>query len=389
MDEAGKRHGTSRFTVMMILGLILWGLATVCCQHWEQCWEWVAPSVLTWINPSDFPHWMRPERYFGSWGAEVHTSLLHIMSCVKGILFALVFLSAAHVMRIKGAGAGLFMAGVLHLYYQLFFFLHFWTGCDAPVAQYIGQTYCVVWALVPFLIPRQVLRNAWLVAMKWGWFVCLVVEVCVACVTYAHPPRFWEWGVPCVVRACLEWITYLSLIVHLTFWVLFVIDVGRNDTGFKAECMYSFEGRMGRRQFWPLYAGILVSACVLVASWPLPREGGEEGRYWLGQIFAYLATFFSMPLRVRRLHDRGMSGRWLVLFDIGLIAVMVFALCGVAGIGQIASSVFLIVASVIGFGAKFVEFIFLCLKGTKGENRYGPNPALPLNSSHVIAPPTA
>ena len=55
-------------------------------------------------------------------------------------------------------------------------------------------------------------------------------------------------------------------------------------------------------------------------------------------------------------------------------------------IGQVASSVFLVVASAIGFGAKFVECIFLCLKGTEGENRYGPNPALPLNSSHVVAP---
>lgn len=386
MDEAGKRHGTSRFAVMMILGLILWGLVDVCCQ----CWERVAPSVFTWINPFDFPHWMHPKWHFGdSWGSlaeEVSASLRNIMYLVGGILSALVFLSASHVMRIKGAGAGLFMAGVLFLYYRLFFVLRLWTGCDAPVARYLGWTFGVVGALVPFLIPRQVLRNAWLVAMKWGWFVCQVVGV--GCWFACNFLFVWRRGVPDVVLACLEWIFYLQLTVCLTFWVLFAIDVMKNGTDFKEKCVYSFEGRMGRRQFWLLYAGILVSACVLAASWSLLMWGGGEGRYWLGQIFAYLAAFFSVPLRVRRLHDRGMSGKWLVLFDIGLIAVMVFALCGVAGIGQTASSVFLVVASVIGFGAKFVEFIFLCLKGTEGENRYGPNPALPLNSSHVIAPPT-
>lgn len=375
MDEAGKRHGTSRFTVMMILGLILWGLFVVCRQRWS------------WIDHEVFNRFCC-EASGGRMWREVF-QYEEITWLVGDVLSALVFLSAAHVMRIKGAGAGLFMAGALYLYYRLFFALRLWTECDAPVVEYLGRTCGVVGALVPFLIPRQVLRNAWLVAMKWVWFVCLVGHV-----VYGGHPVFWGRGVPGVVWVCSEWIVYLA------FWTLLAIDVMKKGTDFREACVYSFEGRMGRRQFWPLYVGILVPACVLAASFLFrARDGGfvgtvdekisEEGRYWLGQIFAYLATFFSMPLRVRRLHDRGMSGKWLVLFDIGLIAVMVFVLCGVAGIGQTASSVFLVVASVIGFGAKFVEFIFLCLKGTEGENRYGPNPSLPLNSSHVIAPPTA
>lgn len=362
MDEAGKRHGTSRFAVMMILGVILWGLFVVCRQRWSL------------IDPEVFMRFLHEASGERMW-REVQITWL-----VGDVLSALVFLSAAHVMRIKGAGAGLFMAGALYLYYQLFFALRLWTKCDASFVQYFERTCGVVGALVPFLIPRQVLRNAWLVAMKWVWFVCLVGHV-----AYGHP-SFWGRGVPGVVWVCSEWIVYLA------FWTLLAIDVMKKGTDFREACVYSFEGRMGRRQFWPLYVGILVSSCVLAAACSFcGRDGAvsEEGRYWLGQIFAYLATFFSMPLRVRRLHDRGMSGKWLVLFDVGLIAAMVFVLCGVAGIGQTASSVFLVVASVIGFGAKCVEFVFLCLKGTEGENRYGPDPARPLSSPHAVAPPAA
>ena len=65
-----------------------------------------------------------------------------------------------------------------------------------------------------------------------------------------------------------------------------------------------------------------------------------------------LAAFFLLlPVNVRRLHDRDMSGWWLLAFWIGGMIPCIGTFVGIA------------------------QFVIMgCLDGTPGQNRYGVNP---------------
>jgi uncharacterized membrane protein YhaH (DUF805 family) len=94
--------------------------------------------------------------------------------------------------------------------------------------------------------------------------------------------------------------------------------------------------------------------------------------FWVGvavlAIYA-LATFIpSIAVIVRRLHDRNMSGWYLLGF---IVAVIVLSLIPV--IGQI-----LVFAGEIGY------IVIMALPGTAGPNKYGPDPLDP-NQAEVFA----
>ena len=64
-----------------------------------------------------------------------------------------------------------------------------------------------------------------------------------------------------------------------------------------------------------------------------------------------IAFFLLLPVNVRRLHDRDMSGWWLLAFWLGSTLPFLGILVGIA------------------------QFVIMgCLAGTPGQNRYGPNP---------------
>ena len=77
----------------------------------------------------------------------------------------------------------------------------------------------------------------------------------------------------------------------------------------------------------------------------------------------------SMAVAVRRLHDTGRSGWWLLLWAPG----RVFALLAdyLEWAGWIANLILLVVVSIPGL----VFLWFMVQKGDAWENRYGPNPA--------------
>lgn len=127
-----------------------------------------------------------------------------------------------------------------------------------------------------------------------------------------------------------------------------------------------FEGRSGRQEYWMFFLFNVIVYTILggfsFASFvqsrvagglgapgtPLP-VGGSIGLGLLG-LFA-LATFIpSIAVQVRRFHDQDKSG-WFIL--LGLIPY-------VGGI---------------------VLLIFMCLEGTRGPNRFGPDPRDPYNTN--------
>ncbi|WP_332756261.1 DUF805 domain-containing protein [Sphingomonas sp. LB2R24] len=138
-------------------------------------------------------------------------------------------------------------------------------------------------------------------------------------------------------------------------------------------------GRLRRRAFWPFAATAV--ALVLVTSIILPPLGGLLG--------LVLAVPIATPA-VRRFHDVGLSGFWLlpllvlpiVLIGIVLFSISIFSLVLAAVIdsslsqgqvGDVFHNIEIVLASAFG-GWLMLCLIALLWRGSKGTNRFGDNP---------------
>ncbi len=107
-----------------------------------------------------------------------------------------------------------------------------------------------------------------------------------------------------------------------------------------------FSGRARRKEFWMFF---LFSALITVflavidefMGWKFEMGGENLGflstLYYIAVIIPYLAVIF------RRLHDTDRSGWWFLIAFIPIVGVIIL-------------------------------LVFLILDGTKGENRFGPDP---------------
>lgn len=111
-----------------------------------------------------------------------------------------------------------------------------------------------------------------------------------------------------------------------------------------------FEGRSRRKEYWMFTLGIiLVTILLVVLLGVLGGFGGTDGA-GLGGLtigvfaIAYLAVLVpSIAVQVRRFHDQDKSG-WFVLLNF------------------------------IPYVGGIVTFVFMCIEGTRGPNRFGPDP---------------
>ena len=105
-----------------------------------------------------------------------------------------------------------------------------------------------------------------------------------------------------------------------------------------------FAGRLRRNRFWPTYIVLCVIGCVLG---PLIDLAGDSSIALILAVLVCLAglylTLVGLGLCVRRLHDTGRSGWWLL---IGLVPY----------IGAI------------------ILIVFYCLDSKPGSNQWGANP---------------
>ena len=111
-----------------------------------------------------------------------------------------------------------------------------------------------------------------------------------------------------------------------------------------------FQGRSRRKEYWMFALGILIAyvilavlAAMLVGSSPDPDN--PLGGAMAIPILLFVAAIFipSLAVQVRRFHDQDKSG-WMVL--LGLIP----------------------------FVGGVILLVFMCLEGTAGPNRFGPDP---------------
>ena len=107
-----------------------------------------------------------------------------------------------------------------------------------------------------------------------------------------------------------------------------------------------FSGRARRKEFWMFFLFSAIISIFLAVidefmGWQFEIDGESLGflstLYYLAVIVPYLAVIF------RRLHDTERSGWWILIAFIPIVGVLIL-------------------------------LVFLILQGTRGDNRYGPDP---------------
>ena len=142
---------------------------------------------------------------------------------------------------------------------------------------------------------------------------------------------------------------------------------------------FSFQNRANRQRYWltslAIYGLLLVALFVAITlpgiGWAI---GGIGGVAWL---WVALAT------AIRRLHDRGKSGWWLAPMYGPVILISGLAgLIGATGDSEDVANGLKALSLPFSLWA-FIELG--CLKGTVGDNRFGPDPLAPRSPAEVFA----
>ena len=113
-----------------------------------------------------------------------------------------------------------------------------------------------------------------------------------------------------------------------------------------------FQGRSRRMEYWMFTLGIAIVEIVLFALFAMlggfrTSDGGPSAMFWpmmiIFGIFGLAIIVPALAVQVRRFHDQDKSG-WFVL--LGLIPYV----------------------------GSLIVLVFMCLPGTPGPNRFGPDP---------------
>ncbi len=136
---------------------------------------------------------------------------------------------------------------------------------------------------------------------------------------------------------------------------------------------FGFRGRLNRAKYWlAVVIYIVVSMVLQVLALAL---GQGTIMQILGLIVGIAMIISGIAIGIKRLHDRNKSGWWLLVIYVvpGICVGLGFWLALVIG-SSIVMWVLSLVAVVIWVWA-FVELG--CLRGTIGQNQYGPDPIAP------------
>jgi uncharacterized membrane protein YhaH (DUF805 family) len=156
---------------------------------------------------------------------------------------------------------------------------------------------------------------------------------------------------------------------------------------------FSPRGRISRYQFWVRGLVVIWAIFLLleVPIWVFAAAGSKAG----AGIFAVLLAVYSLviiwpslALQIKRIHDRNKSG-WLIVIPMipGLLLGIVWGVAAIEAISSgdfqsdatvgvlIGAGIFTWILVLISLGISIWFFVeFGCLRGTTGENRFGPDP---------------
>ena len=146
---------------------------------------------------------------------------------------------------------------------------------------------------------------------------------------------------------------------------------------------FKFNGRINRGKYW---LAVLIYAVIYAVLAILGYVTDQNAIFQaINGMLAIVIFISSLAVGVKRLHDRGKSGWYLVLFYIvpGILVTAGMVIGTVMEDSIVIASVLGLLAFAIGVWA-FMEMG--CLRGTVGANPYGPDPLAPAALPPVRAP---
>jgi uncharacterized membrane protein YhaH (DUF805 family) len=137
------------------------------------------------------------------------------------------------------------------------------------------------------------------------------------------------------------------------------------------QLLFSFRGRLNRKPYWmTVIATMVIIVLLLLLVLVMIREQRFEvaGLTVIILIILYIPLIWiGLAIGAKRLHDRDKSAWWLLVFY-ALPGILSTAGNEIEGLG-------FIILHIISFGITVWAFVELgCLRGTRGPNRYGPDP---------------
>ena len=122
--------------------------------------------------------------------------------------------------------------------------------------------------------------------------------------------------------------------------------------------LFKTNGRIGRGVWWLTQIGLLVF--LGLSAWLWHQFGFHDAIF--GFIGTVLMFWIRVSINVKRLHDVGLSGWWLVLFEsFPILGVFAFGV----GVPYLISGLI----GVLGYATGFVILGFM--RGSKDENKHG------------------
>jgi uncharacterized membrane protein YhaH (DUF805 family) len=142
----------------------------------------------------------------------------------------------------------------------------------------------------------------------------------------------------------------------------------------------AFNGRINRAKFW-----IVVLCCAvffLAVIGVTMAVSSSMSTMFTAALIAYIPmAYVGVVNAIKRLHDRNKSGWWVVLF---YGSPMALPLVAAVLDGATESSMALLLVQLVSLGISIWAIVELgCLRGTIGQNKYGPDPLAP----EVLTPP--
>lgn len=108
-----------------------------------------------------------------------------------------------------------------------------------------------------------------------------------------------------------------------------------------------FSGRSRRKEYWMFALGYILLAIVIsllaIATGGFGQGAPSGPFFWLLILLVLALIIPSLAVQVRRFHDQDKSG-WFVLLNF------------------------------VPYVGGLIVLVFMCLDGTRGDNRFGPNP---------------
>lgn len=161
-----------------------------------------------------------------------------------------------------------------------------------------------------------------------------------------------------------------------------------------------FQGRSRRKEFWMWILGVIIASIIFTILDNLLGLGGRSavsptalppGATGMGYaayasggvltgLFSLAILIPNISVAVRRLHDIDRSGWWILAPALPYIIGFILGIAGAAS-GQFVVAALGGIVMLVGFLLAITLLVFYCLPGTRGTNRFGPDPLDPVGGN--------